>query len=569
MKKFLGKTLGILFIAILLVTSLPHQAQAVSALNIVCPLCGPLGTLIGAVGADKAFGFLMLTLSSILQFISDIADWLIKFILQILGPLLGVGKFTTNSLTVTGWTFIQGIANIFFILTLMFIALAITLRLEGFNVQKMLPRLLIAALLLNFSLVIGGVLIDLSRLMMAIIATLITKGGVNNIGNAILERSSLLQAITIATAQATQLKLNVLVGTALGLVFKLLLLFTLISLAIGLLVRYIMLILLLIISPLAFVGWVLPNTAKLTQQWWSTFLRYVLYGPIVLFIIAIALGVGGDNLNLANNIAGGNFFSAIINLIFTSAMLFIAATIGRRLSGAMGAVAFNFASTQGKRVGRFGYGVGTAPARYVGRGIKNQARDAADVGKSALRDYAKGNSLLKRFVPAKRDDKGKLKPGEQSWSSKAADNLFQPQGKKKEQMQAVADLMTRDLGVTNTNIADRSLAAPMLSQGHVISGLGTNDDERFNQVKAIVELGSISQVKSLFKNTSYLRSLNDNQRNELQLAVEGKVNETVLTVPAGRPPGTPAVPTQRAVNTTAKDKAVENLIDAFAKIDEK
>jgi hypothetical protein len=50
-----------------------------------------------------------------------------------------------------------------------------------------------------------------------------------------------------------------------------------------------MLIVLLILSPLAYLALVFPNFSHLSKAWWQSFLKYVFYGPAVLAILMVAL----------------------------------------------------------------------------------------------------------------------------------------------------------------------------------------------------------------------------------------------------------------------------------------
>ena len=94
----------------------------------------------------------------------------LNFLGSMLVTMLSQDKYITNPIVQGTWPFIQGIANLGFIIALLYIAFATTLRLDSVttSVQRLLPKLLIAALLVNFSLVIGGLLIDVSRVIMAV-----------------------------------------------------------------------------------------------------------------------------------------------------------------------------------------------------------------------------------------------------------------------------------------------------------------------------------------------------------------------------------------------------------------
>lgn len=64
-----------------------------------------------------------------------------------------------------GWTISRDIANIFFILIILSIAVATILRIEGYTMKSLLPKLIVAALVINFSLAIGYVIIDATNIL--------------------------------------------------------------------------------------------------------------------------------------------------------------------------------------------------------------------------------------------------------------------------------------------------------------------------------------------------------------------------------------------------------------------
>ena len=59
-----------------------------------------------------------------------------------------------------GWKIVRDLTNVFFVLVLLIIAFATILRIETYGMKALLPKLIIAALLINFSLVISYVFLD-------------------------------------------------------------------------------------------------------------------------------------------------------------------------------------------------------------------------------------------------------------------------------------------------------------------------------------------------------------------------------------------------------------------------
>lgn len=64
-----------------------------------------------------------------------------------------------------GWRLVRDFANIWFILILLFIAIGTILRAQSYQAKKLLPTLLLVALVINFSLPITGFIIDISNIV--------------------------------------------------------------------------------------------------------------------------------------------------------------------------------------------------------------------------------------------------------------------------------------------------------------------------------------------------------------------------------------------------------------------
>lgn len=394
---------------------------------------------------------IIIVVNRLLWVFANLGVWLIQLTSQLLGQLLAVTRFITHPFVAIGWPFLQGIANLGFILALLFIAAATTLRLEGYGARRMLPKLLLAALLINFSLVIGGVIIDASRILMAIMVNIMGTTKLEDVGAAILKssqaESSVLQITTgvgiwraslanvpskwdsvLQVLQATVLIYGLLVG--------------IVVISVGLFVRYIMLILLLVVSPLAYLAVALPNMGSYAAKWWASFLKYVFYGPIALFVLIMLTQLGkipGGFLG-ANN--GNSFLDSVFTVGITAAMCIAAATAGSKF-GIIGANAtVNFvkkapqaawrnpkttAALAGLATGGLGTaavaGLGALAAQRAGRGVANQARDLGKTVQDNVASRFRKTAIGKYVMPGKRDKEGNLKPGEDSFGARMGRTL--------------------------------------------------------------------------------------------------------------------------------------------------
>lgn len=205
----------------------------------------------------------------------------------VLSPsFIGV-KFTDNPFVNIGWTLTRDLANMGFIIVLVAIGLGTALRIGEYTAKKTIPWLIIIALLINFTPVICGLIIDATNIIMNFFIGEMTglkafkhvfemqgaallaffKGLVflkPGAGNELIIRSITLVALNVGAA----------------IVF---LLFAVLFVA-----RYIALWLLVILSPLAFFCYILPATRSVFKTWWHQFIQWTVIGVVAGFFLYLA-----------------------------------------------------------------------------------------------------------------------------------------------------------------------------------------------------------------------------------------------------------------------------------------
>lgn len=374
------------------------------AVGVIAPGAGAAGAAIGGIaeiggkwGASKVIGLLHWMVLAI----AYIGVWVLWGGTALVNYALSPTQFATHDLVKFGWPIMQGIANLGFILALLAIAFGTTLQLQDFTARRMLPRLLFAALLINFSLLLGTIIVDGSRLLMAIEIRVLGAGGqaqegvtdISAVGNAILGNSGLDQALTHAlhrlpgflspiefgltqplsdgwTGLMMALFAAILVwGTALGFII----------IGVMLIVRHIAILLLLIASPFAFLAIAIPRADGIARQWWGQFLKYVLYGPAVLFLLILLMRAQGI-ANFFGRAAQGHgafWFDTLVSLTITIMLMYFAAIAGRYMGLVGSAATVSFVSGKAKQIGRVGGLGGAGLAIGVGGRLAEQGIRAA------------------------------------------------------------------------------------------------------------------------------------------------------------------------------------------------
>jgi hypothetical protein len=285
------------------------------------------------------------TIDAIFYKISYTVSWLFSTILtwttdQPITKSLKAGD--SASTFIAGWAQVRDFANMLIVLGFVVVGISFTLRIEGYGTKKVLINLILVALLVNFSGLFCGIMIDAANIT---IKTLKVYGGVNGHGG--IDMVTALKKADNAAAKIA-FDSNGTTGYILSIlwfcVFYAIVGFTYFVLGLILIERYAILAILYILSPAAFVFWVFPASKKLWTEWWNHFLKWCFVGVMALFFMGIATKI----LNAADNY---EWITLIVVLVFMvvgaktavkSSGMASAAVIGLAASGAgfaMGAVA--------------------------------------------------------------------------------------------------------------------------------------------------------------------------------------------------------------------------------------
>ncbi len=206
--------------------------------------------------------------------------WLIAPLIQ---AMLSIHVYTDTFVAVIypGWEVIRNICNIFFIVALMVIALATLFRVDSYQTRPLLIQLILAALMINFSLVIAQAILALAdtiqaQFLPANVTVIRSLAGDLMVGT----YRDLYGTKAFADASfAGIIKPLFFLAMSLGsfMVFA--------AIAVFLVIRIVALWLLLLISPIAYACGVLPSTAQYRKTWWDAFLKYAFFTPIMAFFL--------------------------------------------------------------------------------------------------------------------------------------------------------------------------------------------------------------------------------------------------------------------------------------------
>ncbi len=336
--------------------------------------------------AAAFFGMFFQTILLIISLILTIATFLLNWVLG--NPTeLSFTNPTGNAAIQIGWTLLRDLTNMLFVLGLAYIGLATALNFLNFDTKKIFPKLILIALLINFTPVICGVVVDISN----ILADFFLNGADFT---TLLNRYTIQQEGWAAVAEfaqpATLIKTIILIGYGL---LSSVILFLFAGLFI---LRYPMIWILVILSPLAFFSWIFPQTKKYFTQWWELFLQWsFVIVPASFFLYLsrqiLAKGEYFTPINVPGGFLGiGALFSELAPVFIAALFLCIGFVVTLTISakGAKVAIAAGMAG-----IGVAAWGAGKLSAK----GAKGLWAKRKEIGGAAKHPIKTGKAIPEKI----------------------------------------------------------------------------------------------------------------------------------------------------------------------------
>ncbi|MEK9180474.1 MAG: hypothetical protein AAB897_03620 [Patescibacteria group bacterium] len=329
-----------------------------------------------------------------------------------------------------GFSTALAIANLGFVLGIIVIAIATILRNQTYGIKQLLWKLVVAAILVNFSLVIGRTIVEsadnltksflpnrsvlAARLADALkpqaanIPPVLASAGSSGAWSASVcaDQASKLGTDALRKAAAATCSFMATIldpvstiqnftwfwGLGLGDLFRaalnmvmvvfvnMVIAFTLLAAAIMLIIRFFYIGILLILMPFAWLMWIFPNFKYLWTKWWGLFLRWTMFAPVVVIFLFLASetaqiefidniigGAGNLNSSAAIALSAGTGNPALTFSVASQIMVAAFALGGLFAANSLGIHGASFAMGIAKSAG-------TMAAGYVGKQTKKGGR---------------------------------------------------------------------------------------------------------------------------------------------------------------------------------------------------
>ncbi|MDO4781267.1 MAG: hypothetical protein Q4A34_02660 [Candidatus Saccharibacteria bacterium] len=352
-----------------------------------------------------------------MTFIAGLSDGAHAIISEFLAVQPKILETSGGNGTYEGWKIFRNIANIVFIVIFLAVIASqvSSVGISNYGIKRIMPRLIVGAILINASFLIARLAVDLSNIAGHSIYTMLDGMGGAVIANTTQEAGAghivgliLSGSVTIAVAGAAA----VLAAIAIGLPGILMFLLAMVVTMLVLIGRQAAVIMLIVISPLAFASWILPNTESWFKKWQKALLGLLLVFPTV----SLLFGAGAFASRVLNS-TGGDFHIQIAALVVSALPLIATPSLLKGSMNALGTIGAKFgnlgsstmASLNKKRVEAAGQKRANYMARarnsFMKQDFSGQGKPGGIIRRTGRAFARGGQKILRHSDQVKRDRK--------------------------------------------------------------------------------------------------------------------------------------------------------------------
>ncbi len=445
----------------------------------IIALCAVL--VIGHIFYDDGSFGVAVAHADVLGAIKSGAAWLIYYIARFFG-LIGIAGATLFAYVLDAnvlqqilgspvitviWTMVRDVLNLSFILILLFSAFATIFQVDRYHVRNVIVRLVIMALLVNFSLPIAKVIIDASNIIMYFFVNQLFPTTVTGFEiPQIFGKATNIVDVFVPIGALNDPTIGYMLTAALFAFFYMISMMTIAGI---LVVRLIVLAILMIFSPIGFVAMILPQTQGYAQKWWSNLFKYAFNGPILVFMLffattfmaythdmafnrdsenKIAIKTNDATLNADQTSYVSNMVFLMIPVVILWSGIIMMNTASDGASQMIVGFGQNISRRAGRRLRYFAVGGAAIGARELGR--------AADMATGRI--FTGGYRNLRNRYDARSES---LRKKREEARNRVADNLYLSKEKRRSaeakrfaKATVEAEKELRDLGLSASQLRD-------------------------------------------------------------------------------------------------------------------
>ena len=325
-----------------------------------------------------------------------------------------IGELSKNDNTSTmyqAWSTFRNIGNILFVIALLFVIFSqVTgIGIDNYGIKRILPKLIVTAIIVNFSYIICGLLVDLSNIIGNSIKNIFesvefTAGdkpsdGLGPVGII----TFLVTAISAGAAAGAGITVAGSIIGAGGLLTILVPVLTFLASAViagffamlMLGVRQALVIIMIVISPVAFVLYAIPNTNPIFKKWFTLFRGLLMLYPVYCFMVGAGYMASKLIINGSNE-----FYLQLVAGLISIAPYFAVPTMTKNAMKGFDAAIGGIARLQSRASGGL---------QYANKMVTNSEAYKASAGNVA---YNKQEKFAKKYDGYTQEQLARMKPSE-------------------------------------------------------------------------------------------------------------------------------------------------------------
>ncbi len=308
------------------------------------------------------------------------------------------------------WSSFRDIANVFFVIILSIIIFSQVsgVGISNYGIKKMLPKIIVFAILVNISWYVSVIMIDISNILGHSLYEWLSGDGTWQYSSDSQQDTSPVEgilsgaAIGVGTAAAVS---GTLAGSTSILMFIFSAALALIMMVFILLIRQAAVIVLVVVSPVAFVAGILPNTEGVFKKWIKFFKNMLMIYPICSLIVGGSIFVS----NLLYNNESSPLLKIAYGLLPILSLFTIVAIIKSVLSIIDGLTGGNLRGTLDKMSGKLTNATANSRPlkraeefqrnlKFKGVALGKDAREAKYQANKANRTYNRNRRELNKLL---------------------------------------------------------------------------------------------------------------------------------------------------------------------------
>lgn len=226
------------------------------------------------------------------------AGFFISIAASFITILINLSSTVTSSVLVQeGFKISLSVANLGFVLAIIVMAYGTIFRFQGYGYKQILWKIVIAALLVNFSFIIAGTIIDFNNILGNFFVGAASPENIHNFADNLANSLSAQKLLSVK--QTTSVSGSILnfgaayiglfASVAATAIFAVILVIVFFAVVFMLLLRYLWITFLLVLMPIVWLFWVFPAFSKYWSQWWDKFIKWNFFYPAATFFIYLSI----------------------------------------------------------------------------------------------------------------------------------------------------------------------------------------------------------------------------------------------------------------------------------------